>query len=328
MMNPTFRTTFDIPKATITVSHSDQIMTIGSCFADNIAQYMQKGRFHIEINPFGILYNPISIAGALELLIDHAPLPQESIVQQGELWHSFLFHGKYAALSEVDLIAALEKRIYFLRKQIKKTTRLVVTLGTANVYIYKATQKIVANCHKIPNSAFDKKRLNSNECVTALSSVFEKLKASIPNIEIVLTISPIRHIRDGMVENQISKSILCVSAAALCEEYDYVHYFPAYELMMDDLRDYRFYEADLIHPNEQAIAYIWNHFKATFFSESTQKVLDEVHKLWLLQQHRPLFPESMAYQRFMEQRKVLEAQLKTAYPFLYWDNTNNNNEND
>ncbi len=315
-MSSTFRTILSVTKANFDISHQNHIFTMGSCFAENIAQYLQKGRFHLEINPFGILYNPVSIAQGLELLYNESPIAAAELVQQGELWHSFLHHGSFAKLSKTALLEDLQTRLETHRAFAKKTNRIILTLGTANVFVYRDTGNIVANCHKIPNTAFDKRRLSVTECVAVFNSIFQKIKIQYPDTQIIVTVSPVRHIRDGIVENQRSKATLLLAAEQLAQQFSFVHYFPAYEILMDDLRDYRFYNEDMIHPNDTAIAYVWEAFGDSFFSESTKNILREVEALNRLLAHRPLFPETNEYQAFLRKQIEKSDALQAKYPFL------------
>lgn len=318
-MEQSFRTVFSIPKADFDIAYQDQILAIGSCFAENIAKYLKKGRFHTEINPFGILYNPVSIAESLAFLWNDDILPESNIVQEGELWHSFLHHGSFSQLSLDTLKSNLEESLKIHRTFAKKTTRLLITLGTANVFIYKKSGKIVANCHKIPNTQFEKKRLTVQECVENLATVLQSIQQKNPTIEVILTVSPIRHIRDGFVENQRSKATLLLAAELLEQQFPFVHYFPAYELVMDDLRDYRFFNADMIHPNEQAIEYVWKAFAKKYFTSETSSIYEQIEQLNLAAAHRPLFPESSEYQLFLQKQITKKQALKQQYPNLNWN---------
>jgi hypothetical protein len=314
-----FRTILPIEKAAIDMSYQDRILTMGSCFAENIAQYLQKGRFHVEINPFGILYNPIAMAQGLELLYNDAAFPENQIIQQGELWHSFLHHGSFGQLQRDDLLRLIQSRLTAHRAFSSHTNRLILTLGTATVYEYLPTGNIVANCHKIPNTQFNKRQLSITECVVAFTTIFEKIKSQQSDIQIIITVSPIRHLRDGILENQQSKAILLLAAAELSQKFEFVHYFPAYEIMMDDLRDYRFYAADMIHPNDTAIAYIWQAFMNHFFEEKTKAIYADVTAFNQSSAHRPLFPESESYQLFLRKQVAKEKEMKEKFPFLRWE---------
>jgi GSCFA family len=193
---------------------------------------------------------------------------------------------------------------------------MVLTLGTANVFIEKKSNQVVNNCHKIPPPYFDKKRLSVEEVVSNLKSTFEKIFIQNIDCQIVITVSPIRHLRDGLIENNRSKAVLLLACAELSDLFPNVHYFPAYELVIDDLRDYRFYAPDMMHPTYQAIDYIWQHFTDTFFNEKTKMIVEEVQKINLMKQHRPLHPNTEGYQQFVNNLQQKVDNLKKKYPFL------------
>lgn len=302
----------------ISIGYENNILSIGSCFAENMAAYLQKGKFHIETNPFGILYNPVSIAETLDYLWSEKKIDETKLVKQGELWHSFLHHGSFVHFDKTTLLNNLNDNLTEHRVFAKKTNRIILTLGTANVFIFRENNQIVANCHKIPNSFFEKRRLNIEECVIPFISIFEKMKRQNPDIEIMLSVSPIRHIRDGLIENQRSKATILLAVDQLCEMFSFVHYFPAYEIVMDDLRDYRFFKADMIHPNEVAIEYIWEKFSYSFFEEETKLIYKEINELQSALAHRPLFPESKEYQLFIDKTKQRQKALEEKYPHLNW----------
>lgn len=315
-MNKTFRTILSCPKAGFELSYGDHICAVGSCFAENMSAKLQQGRFSTEINPFGILYNPVSIAETLQLQFGEAPYPEENLVEQNGMWHSFLHHGKFAATSREALLENIHKSLSETKKNAGKCTRLLLTLGSATVYEYRETGKIVANCHKIPNSHFNKKRLSVEECMAALLPALQQLKQENPMLEIIISVSPVRHLRDGFTENQLSKSTLLLACDALQKQLPFVHYFPAYELLMDDLRDYRFFNADMIHPNDMAIEYIWEQFMHSFFSEETEKIYAAVSELERLKAHRPHHPGSEESEQLKSKIVEKEAALQAKYPFL------------
>ena len=206
--------------------------------------------------------------------------------------------------------------LFDYRQFLKTANRLIITLGTANVFVENLSDKVVANCHKVPPQYFHEKKLSVSEIVERLSLVFTKIKTQNTDIQIIITVSPIRHIRDGLLENQRSKATLLLAVEEIVKQFPNMYYFPAYEIMMDDLRDYRFYEADMIHPNSQAIAYIWQFFSETFFSNETKIIAEEVRKVNLMQQHRPLHPDTEGYQQFVDNLKKRTGDLEKKYPYL------------
>lgn len=315
-MKRAFRTELTWPKADFEVSYRDHICAVGSCFAENMSGLLQQGGFSVEVNPFGILYNPVSIADTLQLQFGEQPFPEENLVQQGELWYSFLHHGRFAALSREELLDIIQAELAKARISAKKCTKLMLTLGSSTVYEYRQSGKIVANCHKIPNNRFSKYRLTVSQCTDQLLPVLQLIKEKNPGIEIILSVSPVRHLREGFTENQLSKSTLLLCCEELQRQLSFVHYFPAYEIMMDDLRDYRFYHADMVHPNEVATAYIWEQFRDCFFSEETCKIHAEISDFQRMKSHRPLHPETREFSELQQKIAEKAAELRKKYPFL------------
>ena len=194
-----------------------------------------------------------------------------------------------------------------------------MTFGTANVFEYRKEGRVVANCHKVANSEFERKRLQIHEITTAFEPILNTLKAINPTLKVILTVSPVRHIRDGLIENQRSKSTLLLSVEELVRRFDFVEYFPSYELLMDDLRDYRFYKADMIHPSTIAVDYVWQHFADAYFSENTKQLIRAIHKIIQAKQHRPFDETSDSYQQFLEIQLSKISHLTAAHPFLNFE---------
>jgi hypothetical protein len=312
----TFRTILPIPKANFEIAYQTPILTIGSCFTENIGERLKALRLPISINPFGIVYNPITIADSINYLMTDTFFTEKDIFKNNDLYHSWQHHGRFSSPEIEKILRGVNVEIEQGRNTLKKMKILLLTLGTANIFIEKKSQQVVANCHKVPASHFDKKRLSVDDIVEKLSNTFDEIKNQNIDCQIIITVSPIRHIKDGLLENQRSKATLVLAAEALSQQFSNVHYFPAYEIMMDDLRDYRFYEADMIHPNSQAIDYIWQRFLDTYFSEKTQGIMSEVGKLNAMQNHRPLHGGTEGYQQFVDKVKRYELELKEKYAFL------------
>ncbi len=311
-----FRTVLLQQKAGFDNAYQNPTLTIGSCFAENMGVRLSDLRFPVCINPFGILYNPISIANCLNYLVTDTDFTEKDIFESQGLWHSWQHHGKFSNSKKVEILRGVNGSLSEARQFFTKANRLIITLGTAHVFVEKQSGKVVANCHKMPTSYFDPKRLSVENIVESLSRIFNKIVTQNPDFQIIITVSPIRHIRDGLIENQRSKATLLLATDILCQQFSNVHYFPAYEIMMDDLRDYRFYEADMIHPNSQAIDYIWRGFSDTYFTDETKKIMDDVHKVNLMRQHRPLHPDTEGYQQFVNNLKKKEIELVAKYPVL------------
>jgi hypothetical protein len=343
-----FRTTLQPTPSSFTITHQDHILAMGSCFAEHIAQRLQKHKFPTLLNPFGILYNPISIAHSLQWLLSEEHYPRQSLFEHQGLWHSFHHHGRFSAPTQEEAYHQISHHLKQGRQFLQKTNRLILTFGTAHVFEHLESARIVANCHKRPNNEFARKRLTVNQIVTALSPIFEKIQASQPqnpkpktpqppnsptpkpkttyspthslthSLSILLTVSPVRHIRDGLIENQRSKAVLLLAIDELCQQFPFVHYFPSYELLLDDLRDYRFYADDLIHPSTMAIDYIWDFFGKTFFPATTQQLNQKIQAINSAIQHRPFHPESEQHQAFLRKQREKLEQLVEQYPDLDW----------
>ncbi|NUN99991.1 MAG: GSCFA domain-containing protein [Saprospiraceae bacterium] len=289
---------------------------MGSCFATHIGAWMQGLKLPSLINPFGILYNPVSIGNNMQRMLDPYPYELQDLEQQSGLWHSFDHHGVFShpdpAMAVQGMNGALQEAAGFARH----TNRLILTPGSAYIYTFKKTGQVVANCHKFPASAFEKRRLGVGEVVAALATPIEQWKSVCPDLEIILSVSPVRHIRDGLVENQGSKATLVLALEEICRQFPFAHYFPAYELLLDDLRDYRFYESDMVHPNEQAIRYIREYFSNSFFSEATLALNQRIVKIINAANHRPLHPETPEHHRFRQQQLSAIAELEKEFSFL------------
>ena len=297
-------------------SHSYPVLAIGSCFAEHIGQQLTKHKFIINSNPTGIIYNPISIAKSLETLISGESYKKENLIQVNDLWCSLDFHSSFSNTNQQTCLDHINNALHETRRFLSKTKRIIISLGTSFGFRYKQTNEIVANCHKIPGIEFDRILIPVETIVSKLGSSFQKLKATKPELEIILTVSPIRHIRDGLIENQRSKASLLLACMQLSKEYSFVHYFPSYEILMDDLRDYRFYEADMIHPNRVAIDYIWDHFQKCLFSEETRLLNQKIAKIVVASEHRPFNPDSEQHQNFIRQQLKEIEQLNNNYSSL------------
>jgi hypothetical protein len=290
---------------------------IGSCFVENIGGRMADRRLPFHQNPFGIVYNPLSIAAQLDILMNGKQFVDTDLVDINGLYHSWLHHGffsnKTALLTLNSINTALENARLFLNT----TNRLFLTFGSATVFALKNTGEVVANCHKAPPQYFDRRRLSTTEIVAALSPIFEKLSLQLTDLQIIITVSPIRHIRDGLIENNLSKATLLLAADELAQLFPNVSYFPAYELIMDDLRDYRFFERDMTHPTEQAVDYIWQFFSDTYFSENTKTVIREVEKINAMQAHRPIHGvDTEGGKKFQAALALKIKEVEKRFPFL------------
>jgi hypothetical protein len=311
-----FQTKVEIPDSIIKISYHDQIMTLGSCFADNIGRKMQEAYFETEINPFGVLYNPISILRSVELLIEDKPFTQNDLFQHRGLWQSFSHSTLFSDISPEKCLEKLNERFNVASASFQKTDFLVITFGTAWVFEEKESGSVVSNCHKLPANRFIRRRLAVEEIVRDYSKLITQLTNLLPSIKLIFSVSPVRHWKDGAHENNVSKSILLLAIDELQRLFKNVLYFPAYEIQMDELRDYRFYAADMIHPSDVAVETIWQRFSETFFSTETLLIKSELEQLNADLAHRPLHPESVEFRVFQRKLKERKAKLVSSYVFL------------
>lgn len=299
------------------IDYHSKIVSVGSCFAVNISQKLKEFQFQQSVNPLGILFHPVAIARLIDFAVENKTFTEEDVFFHNEIWSCFDAHSDMNELDKQDIIDALNKKSKQFRQNIAEATHGIITFGTAWVYRKIDTQQLVANCHKVPQKEFTKELLSVEDCKNAIASIEKGIRKLNPNIQIIYTISPVRHIKDGMVENQRSKSHLI---AALHEHLDSFskknYYFPSYELVMDEMRDYRFYGKDLIHPNEYAIDYIWEKFVEHAIDPAilpTMKLVDEVQKGLA---HRPFNPYTEAHQKFLDKLAQKLDVLLEQYPFM------------
>lgn len=314
-----FRTVLSPGPYPFSISYQDRILSLGSCFAGHIGQRLERYKFNSLLNPFGILYNPVSLAEALDRLAEGALFREEDLFEHQGLWHSFAHHGHFSGPDRAETLRGINQTLARGGDFLKSTNRLVLTLGTAHVFVYRKTGRIVANCHKLPGGLFDRRRLSVSEILESLAPVLAHLSSRHPELQVVMTVSPVRHIRDGLVENQRSKAALLLAIDELSDRFPFVHYFPAYELLLDDLRDYRFYAADLIHPNEQAIDYIWDLFVQAFLDGPARDLLPAVAAVVRAAEHRPFRPDTEAFRQFVQQQLEKIKSFEQKFGFLNFE---------
>jgi hypothetical protein len=310
-----FRTQLQ-PTPSFSISHEKNILCMGSCFAEHMALKLQERKFPVLLNPFGIIYNPLSLAGNLIRLLQKNKFSGKEMVEDQGRWHSLAHHGSFSGRKRDGVVRKVNTAFRKGQEFLEKTDVLILTLGTAFVYEYLPTGEIVANCHKIPAKKFEKRLLRKEMVVQALHTAIISLLERQPDCKIILTVSPVRHLRDGMVENQQSKATLLLSVGELADSLPQIDYFPSYELLMDDLRDYRFYGDDLVHPSPMAIDYIWDFFAETYFRKNTREMIRKVEKVRAAALHRPFDPKSPQHRSFTEKQLDKISQLEKKYSFL------------
>jgi hypothetical protein len=312
----TFRTVFDVPGSEHKISYQSKSFYTGSCFTENIGNYLQALKFPVCVNPFGILYNPMSIFESLRSLINKKEFTKEDLILNKDIWCSLHHHGRFSDTDKNNCLDNINRTGSSASEFLKKAGFLFITFGTSYAYRHKEKKMIVANCHKFPAPHFEKILLDVDTIVHEFKSLEKLLLKFNPDIKIILTVSPVRHINDGIVENQLSKSILHVAIHKIISDTKNCFYFPAYELQMDDLRDYRFYGADMAHPNEIAIGYIRKKFIETYIDKDSQNILAEIEKLLAAKNHRTFHPESITSKAFLNSHAKKTNALKQEFPFL------------
>lgn len=275
------QTIVDIMPSAWKIGYEDKILMLGSCFADEIAEQMAQRYLAVTRNPFGTLYNPLSIAQALQM----TAMPP--LVEHDGLWHSMAHHGAFSRSTKEEAEKAVRGSIETMQRALEEATVVVVTFGTAWVYewsLVSGQQSVVGNCHKMPAECFTRRRLTAEEIIAAWQPIIERYADK----HWIFTVSPIRHVKDGLHENQLSKATLLQAVDVISNQYAAVSYFPSYEIMLDELRDYRFYADDLVHPSSLAVQYIWERFIDCFCTPQTRNEMNIQHKRWKQTQHRPL----------------------------------------
>lgn len=301
------------------ISHEDKILSIGSCFAQNMAQQLHEAKFQVVSNPFGILYNPLSIADGLGKILDKKSYQPSDLFLHNERWHCFDCHSDFSGATVSETLCAIQTALETAHQQLLNAKVLLVTLGSAFVYHEKKTARAVANCHKLPSAHFEKRLATSANIVADFQAVINRIQAVNPSLYIIFTLSPVRHIRDGIIENQKSKATLLLALHELTAIFKNTYYFPSYEIVLDELRDYRFYEADMLHPSPIAIQYIWERFANIFFNETTQQRNAQFKKLRQAFLHRPFHAASALHQQFLQKQLAITEQYQQQFPYLSFE---------
>ena len=311
-----FRTQVELPEKQAEIRHSDRIMFFGSCFAENIGNLLMENKFRCDVNPYGVLYNPISIAKALRQIMDGKVFDESDLFFSKGEWHSWMHHSHFSASSMGNCLQLINERLLNAADSLPAIDWLVVTWGTSYVYQLQDTGEIVGNCHKQPDRMFLRSKLGVEAIVNEWHDLLAGIKEINPQVKFLFTVSPIRHAKDGMHGNQLSKSTLLLAADELCRTVADCYYFPSYEIMQDELRDYRFYADDMIHPSRMAIDYIWTCFSKCYFSRETEAVMQEWEEIKKGLNHKPYSPESEGYRAFLSQIVLKIARMKEKLPYL------------
>lgn len=306
-----FRTEIDKPQLKGRIDYNSKIVTLGSCFAENITKRLASAKFCVKHSPVGILFNPASIASTLTAFAERSAVDCGRIVRRSEGWVSLDCHSELTMPTKEEAIKTLQNAIDDGHKLLRSATCVIITFGTAWVYEHIATGRVVANCHKQPSREFCRRRMSVEEIVDLFKPLMEGV---LKDKHVIFTVSPIRHIADGLTENCVSKAILRLAADTLSSTYDNADYFPAYEIVTDDLRDYRFYAEDMVHPSAQAVEYIWQRFIESALADSAVELLPKVEKIIAAATHKPFNPNSEEYATFCK-RYLKEAQRLSMIDF-------------
>ncbi|MFI2741949.1 GSCFA domain-containing protein [Zhouia sp. PK063] len=308
------QTQLSIPKSLNTINYQSKIALLGSCFVDNIGDKLSYFKFNTLVNPFGILFHPKAIHSLLEKVVKGEHFIEEDVFYFNEKWQSYAVHSDLSRASKEEILEVLNTSLLGAYEYLNKATHVIITLGTAWGYEILENNKFVANCHKVPQKNFKKRLFDVKEIYSLLHNIIHLIQGINPSIMIVFTISPVRHIKDGIIENQRSKANLITAVHQVLN--DNVEYFPSYEIMMDELRDYRFYANDLIHPNALAVQYIWEKFKNACINTSCYEDMEEVDKIQKSLAHKPFNENSVSHQKFLKNLNEKIAYLEAKNPAI------------
>lgn len=304
------------------IDYQSTLFLLGSCFVQNIGRKLNYYQFQTLQNPLGILFHPIAIENLIIRAIEEKAYADADVFYFNERWHCFDSHSDLSDPSKENLLSNLNSALLNTRNQLGEASHIIITLGTAWVYKDVETHKRVANCHKLPQKQFTKELLTESEIEVSLKRILLKLRKVNENASVIFTISPVRHLKDGFVENQRSKANLISAIGKIMESASSdknLYYFPAYEIMLDELRDYRFYAEDMVHPNNLAIDYIWKKFKSVWISEKADSVMKVVQEIQKGLAHRPFNEQAEQYQLFLKSLEEKISHLKKEYPFMNFD---------
>ncbi len=314
-----FRTQIPILRSNNPIDYNSKVLSIGSCFAENMAEKFDYFKFQNETNPFGIIFNSVSIEKLFRRVCEQDFFQEKDLFFHNERWHSFDVHSDLSNSDRQELLETLNKAVTETYKQIKEATHIIITFGTSWIYRNTESEEIVANCHKVPQKQFAKELLSVETIQKSIQNTVDLIQTLNPNINFIFTISPVRHTKDGFVENQLSKSHLFTALHQVLKinnsQFTIHNYFPSYEIMMDELRDYRFYNEDMLHPNQIAIDYIWKLFSENYIFQDSFSIMQEVDEIQKSLRHRSFNPESDQHKKFLAklQQKISILEKKISH---------------
>lgn len=311
-----FRTIVNIEKQNHEIEHRHNLFCVGSCFAENISERLLKHKFKTLVNPCGIMFNPVSISECLNYVSHNIKTEENSMFFYNGRWNNFMFHSRFSNPEKETAIKQMNNSVELAHSFLKAADYMIITLGSNLAYLNKKNNKIVVNCHKLPAADFEKVSLSASMIFEKLEESLLKIKKNRPNLQCIITVSPVRYIKDDFAENSYGKACLLQVAHDLKIKYDWISYFSAFEIMMDDLRDYRFYSKDHIHPSEEAIDYIWEKFSDFCFSFETKKLNKQIEMIESAFEHRVQFPKTKEYHEFCINSLEKIKEIKSKYPYM------------
>jgi hypothetical protein len=298
------------------ISHKDTILMIGSCFVENLGNKLQNYKFDTELNPFGILFNPYSIANSINRIINLKFYTEADLFFHNEMYHSWDHHSVFSGIKMEEVLDNINSKIKIAHKHLFRSSTLFITFGSAFAYLHKPLYTPVANCHKVEANKFVKKLYETDELFEIYKQLIYDLQFFNSKLNIVLTVSPVRHLKDGFMENNVSKGILFQLIYKLLGTFKQSFYFPSYEIVMDELRDYRFFGKDMIHPNDQAIDFIWEQFGKNYFNDETNLINKNIEEICKDINHKPFNIHSEGHQKFIQNLKKKINIFNTKYPYI------------
>ena len=312
-----FTTKIPVQKSSFPIDYDSKIMLLGSCFAENMGDKFAYFKFQSTTNPFGIIFNAVSLEKLIRRAVENRTFTENDIFFHNDLWHCYEVHSELSNSDKDAFLESLNNIIRSTNKQLNNATHIIITLGTSWVYRNIESNEIVANCHKVPQKQFTKELLSIHQIEESLQSIISLIHSVNPNCNFIFTVSPVRHIKDGFVENTLSKAHLVAAIHKTFSKHTSpITYFPSYEIMMDELRDYRFYSEDMLHPNQTAIDYIWIQFFKNYVSESVFGLMNEICSIQKGLQHRPFNPNTESHQKFLNQLDLKIKKIQNQYPFI------------
>jgi hypothetical protein len=320
-----FQLNLDIKKFSPLIQHTDKMMLMGSCFTEHIGEFLEEHKWNVLQNPNGILFNPVSVAAALNSYMDKQPYTEADLFQLNEAWHHWQFHSRFSKMDATETVAGMNASVEQAYTFLKEANWLIITLGSAWIYQLNENApaaksgEVAANNHKAPQVWFNRRLLPVEETMATMDNLMHRLQKFNPNLQILFTISPVRHVREGVVENNQSKAVLINAVHQLVNKLNGLHYFPAYELVIDILRDYRFYAEDMVHPNYQATEYVWERFVDASINDQAKELMKEINVLNAATAHKPFNAASNAHHQFLQKHLQLTKALQAKNPYINFE---------